>query len=107
MVARRELNFVEAAAEWAKMTGAGRPHRGTLIRWATRGVRGVRLKARRFLGRWYTTADALEDFLRCVEFTPQGVDATDTIRAARVQDTLQKLDAKLAPRTTVRRGGAR
>ena len=97
MVARKEMPFVEAAAEWAKMTGTPRPHRGTMIRWATRGVRGVTLKARRFLGRWYTTSDALEDFLRRCEFAPpqQGVESPGPIRSARIEESLRKLDRKL------------
>ncbi len=34
-----------------------------LARWCVRGVRGIRLPARRIGAKWYTTAAAVESFL--------------------------------------------
>ena len=41
----------------------GRPHISTLWRWATRGVRSVRLETTLIGGRRYTSHEALERFI--------------------------------------------
>ena len=99
------IDMQAAAAYWARITGTPRPHRGTLIRWATKGVRGRRLRAEPLAGRWYTTTDAVEDFLRQVSQPP--ADAVDRsagpARAAQVQRALDDLDAVIAPKQPGRR----
>ncbi len=42
----------------------GRPHVSTLWRWATRGVRGVRLRTFVIGGRRFTDVAAIEEFIR-------------------------------------------
>jgi len=54
----------QAAREWARITKTRRPHRATLIRWCTKGCRGVRLCGRRAGGAWYVTHEALLEFHR-------------------------------------------
>lgn len=107
----KQLSMNQAAAHWAKITGTPRPHRSTIIRWSTRGVRGCRLHAEPIGGRWYTTDQAIEEFLRHVVGTaPRGGQQetpAGAARAAQVQRALDRLDAKLAPRTNARRGGSR
>jgi hypothetical protein len=49
----------------------GYPHKATIIRWITRGVRAqdgrrVRLRAWRFGSRWMTTIEAVEEFAQAV-----------------------------------------
>lgn len=108
---QKQLSMTEAAALWARMTGAPRPHRCTFIRWAVKGVRGCRLRADPIGGRWYTTEQAMEEFHRHVTATvlrdDTGPVAGGAARAAQVQRTLDALDAKIAPRRAGRpRGGA-
>ena len=38
-------------------------HLSTLIRWRTRGVRGIKLEAVRIGGRWFTSREALARFI--------------------------------------------
>lgn len=94
-----KISMVEGAKYWARITGAPRPHRGTLIRWALKGVRGKRLRAEPLAGRWFTTTDAIEEFLRHLT-TPQD-DAADRAagpaRAAQLQRRLDDLDRMIAP----------
>lgn len=95
-----KISMNEGAAYWARITGAPRPHRGTLIRWAQKGVRGRRLQAEPLAGRWYTTAEAIESFLRHLTQLP--ADTADRsagpARAAQVQRALDDLDRRIAPR---------
>ena len=88
------IDMQAAAAYWARITGTPRPHRGTLIRWATKGVRGRRLQAEPLAGRWYTTTDAVDEFLRhMAEPSPGCVEATvGPARAAQVGRSLVELD---------------
>lgn len=62
MNASTPLTVERAAAWWARRSGTPRPHRATLIRWATRGIRGHRLRAECVGGRWYVTEAALVEF---------------------------------------------
>ncbi len=101
----RRITMQAAAAYWAKITGTPRPHRGTLIRWATKGVRGVRLVAEPIAGRWYTTSDAIEDFHR--RMPRPAMTCSDptvfTTRAAQVERAVGELDQMLARRPAGRR----
>lgn len=94
------ISMNEGAAYWSRITGAPRPHRSTLIRWAIKGVRGKRLQAEPLAGRWFTTEPAIEDFLRHVTQLP--ADSTDRsagpARAAQVQRALDDLDRVIAPK---------
>ena len=96
----KKIGMNEGAAYWSRITGTPRPHRSTLIRWATKGCRGKRLRAEPLAGRWFTTTDAIEEFLRHVSELP--ADATDRTagpaRAAQVQRALDDLDRVIAPR---------
>ena len=95
-----KISMNQGAAYWAKITGAPRPHRGTLIRWATKGVRDKRLRAESLAGRWYTTEADIDEFLRHVTMLPP--DVTDRTagpaRAAQVQRSLDDLDRLIAPK---------
>lgn len=94
------ISMNEGAAYWSRITGAPRPHRSTLIRWAIKGVRGKRLQAEPLAGRWFTTEPAIEDFLRHMTQLP--ADSTDRsagpARAAQVQRALDDLDRRIAPK---------
>lgn len=107
----KQLSMNQAAAHWARITGTPRPHRGTLIRWSTRGVRGCRLHAEPIGGRWYTTPQAIEAFLQSLTATAPrdeiGAAPAGAARTAQVQRALDELDAKIGPkRAGRRRGGA-
>jgi len=95
-----KISMNQGAAYWASITGAPRPHRGTLIRWAIRGCRGMRLRAEPLAGRWYTTEAAIEEFLRHVTTLP--ADTVDRsagpARAAQMQRALDDLDRLIAPK---------
>lgn len=106
------IDMQAAAGHWARMTGTPRPHRGTLIRWATRGVRGRRLRGELIAGRWYTTLDDIEEFLR--HMTQPISDCLDRaaapIRAAQVERAIDDLDEMIARKPAGRRaakGGAK
>lgn len=94
---RRLLSMNRVAALWAKHTGTPRPHRATVIRWATKGVKGIRLQAERLGGRWYSTDDAVIDFHRqLVTAAPGGCDlAPGATRAAQIQEALEQLDRRI------------
>ena len=100
-----KISMNQGAAYWARITGAPRPHRGTLIRWATKGCRGKRLQAETLAGRWFTTTDAVEEFLRHVSEVPANVvdRAAGPARAAQVQRSLDDLDRMIAPKQRGRR----
>ena len=100
-----KITMNHGAAYWARITGAPRPNRCTLIRWATKGCRGKRLQAEPLAGRWFTTEAAVEQFLRHVSEMPAvAIDRTaGPARAAQVQRALDDLDRVIAPK----RGGRR
>ncbi|MBW7866548.1 MAG: DUF1580 domain-containing protein [Candidatus Hydrogenedentes bacterium] len=58
----------------------GRPALSTVWRWATKGQNGIRLETRRYGRKWFTSAEALDDFARAL--------------AAR---SIEKLDRPAAP----------
>lgn len=88
------LPMQKVAALWSEITGAPRPHRGTLIRWAVKGVKGRRLRAELLGGRWYSTPEAVSEFHRLM--TTPGNDVADRTagptRAARIQADIDELD---------------
>jgi hypothetical protein len=105
----RKISMNEGAAYWARITGAPRPHRGTLIRWALKGCRGKRLRAETLAGRWFTDEQAIEEFLRHVTEMP--ADAADRsagpARAAQVQRAIDDLDRVIAPKRPGRKPKAK
>ena len=105
----KKISMTEGAAYWSQITGAPRPHRCTLIRWALKGCRGQRLQAEPVAGRWFTTEAAIEDFLRHLsQPAPDAVDRTaGPARAAQVQRALDDLDVRIAPKRGGRRPNAK
>lgn len=57
------LTFSEAARIVPRVNG-NRVNRGTVSRWAKLGIRGVRLDSLRLGGRYVTSREALDRFLR-------------------------------------------
>lgn len=106
---QKKIDMNQGAAYWARITGAPRPHRGTLIRWAIKGCRGRRLRAEPLAGRWFTTEDAIEEFLRHI--SQPRADAVDRsagpARADQVQRNLVDLDRRIAPKRRGRRTKAK
>lgn len=104
-----KITMSDSARLFARLTGAPRPHRATMLRWAIKGVKGTRLRAERLGGRWYTTPEAVEDFLRLVNTVPD--DTADRtagpVRAAQVQRALDDLDRKIAPCRAARKPKAK
>lgn len=49
------------------------PEQSTIIRWAVRGVKGVRLAAKRRGSRWFTTVRAVEEFQSAIDRQAAGV----------------------------------
>ncbi len=96
----RKISMNEGAAYWARITGAPRPHRGTLIRWALKGCRGKRLRAEPLAGRWFTTKADIEEFLRHVTTPPAAAvdQSAGPARAAQIQRSLDALDQMIAPK---------
>jgi hypothetical protein len=100
----QKITMNEGAAYWSRITGTPRPHRSTLIRWAIKGVRGRRLRAEPLAGRWYTTTDAVDDFLRHMTqgSGPADQSASPT-RAAQVGRALDELDQMIERKPAGRR----
>lgn len=90
------MPMTAAARWWARRSGTPRPHKATILRWATRGVRGHRLRAERRGGRWFVSVAALEDFHRVLnEPPPRAADrSAGPIRVAAVARVIQELDAE-------------
>jgi len=93
-----KITMQDSAKLFARITGAPRPHRATMLRWAIKGVKGTRLRAERLGGRWYTTPEAVDDFLRHLNTLPDDASgrAVGPVRAAQVQRALDELDHKIA-----------
>lgn len=92
----RALPLTEAAREWARLTKTPRPHRSTLIRWCTKGCRGVRLCGRRAGNGWVVTHDALVEFHRRLnEWTAHATKAVEAnpARAGEIAAALDELDS--------------
>jgi hypothetical protein len=54
------LSLAEAAEWIARSTGSPKPHISTVNRWATHGVRGVRLQTTRVGAKFWTTAACID-----------------------------------------------
>ena len=86
------MSMERAAAWWSRMSGAPRPHRATLVRWAMHGVRGFRLRAERSGGRWYVTEEALLEFHRRINELPDVASPAGPARAAAIAGRHRRLD---------------
>jgi len=95
MIAVPRLSIEAAATWWARRSGTPKPHRATLIRWATRGVRGIRLPAERVGGRWYVTEAGLLEFHRRLNSRPEVPPPAGAIRAAEIAAAQRELEAIL------------
>lgn len=90
---------VEGAVPLSKAAALipGRPHLATIWRWATRGVRGVRLATVHISGRRMTTPQAIEEFLAELNAgnpaTQADLDADAARRAKQAGDALGRLGA--------------
>lgn len=65
------VTLAEASAFIAEATGCRRPHINTLFRWVTKGVRGHRLHAVRVGRTYWTTHEAITDFLTRMNAGPE------------------------------------
>jgi hypothetical protein len=89
----KAITTIEAARLWARLTGGHRPHHGTIRRWISVGVGGMRLKGIRSGSTWLTTEPALRDFFDQLQagldspHTP-ALDARATEAAAEVDELL-------------------
>jgi hypothetical protein len=98
-VTQNDPMTIDAAARWwARRCGTAKPHRATLIRWATRGCRGRRLRAELHGGRWYVTEQSLRDFHRHLNELPAAAQdrAAGPVRAAEIGSNVCRLEAFLA-----------
>ena len=89
------LPLTVAAREWARITRTPRPHRSTLIRWCTKGCRGVRLCGRRAGNGWFVTRDALVEFHRLTNQRTGGMTSAieaNPARAGEIATALVELD---------------
>ncbi len=86
------LGLNQAAREWARLTGTTKPHRSTLLRWATRGVRGVRLAAERAGNSWAITPAALAEFHRQLNDRPAVTVQAGPVRAAQIAQANDEFD---------------
>lgn len=87
-----------AAAWWARRSGTPRPHRATLIRWATRGVKGHRLRAERNGGRWYVTEAALVEFHRVLNEQSIAIPTAGPVRVSEIAAAQRRLDELIGQR---------
>jgi hypothetical protein len=93
------MSMERAAAWWADRSHTPRPHRQTLIRWATRGVQGTRLRAERRGYRWFVTEEALVEFHRLLNaIDSQAARPASLARSAEIEANLDRLDRKLSRR---------
>lgn len=77
MLDHEDLILLPTAAAWiAQRTGGRRPNISTLHRWATRGVRGVRLETVAVGHVRYTSVEAVRRFLNAKPAQPGPVTPT-------------------------------
>lgn len=60
------LSFAEAASRLPRRRNGKRPHRNTLLRWATEGLHGVPLETIRIGGTLCTSIEALQRFFNAL-----------------------------------------
>jgi hypothetical protein len=95
---------LRAAADWiACHTGVKKPHASTMTRWATRGVKGVRLQVTRVGAKLWTTPGSLAEFLDALNArtSPESVPATPEtfqagVRRHQIESACMHLDALCA-----------
>ncbi len=86
------LSLTEAARRLPRRRKGKRPHPSTLFRWASNGLRGVRLETLRVGGTTYTTMEALQRFFEGL--SPDGdAPAPSPPRQPDDGDTDRQLDA--------------
>ncbi len=72
-----------------------RVHPATFHRWHVRGLRGIKLKAKRIGGRWYVTRQAVLDFIRDRSYqeeqAPKNHRPSDNTRQERIEAALQAM----------------
>lgn len=99
-----KLSIEQAARWWARESRTPKPHKATIVRWATRGVRGRRLRAEFICGRWWVTEDDLRRFHREVnEANGSPTHCGGPVRAAQIAIAHQRLADILAERPRGRR----
>jgi hypothetical protein len=103
------MSMIDAAKWLAAMTGGPRPHAHTVLRWATKGIRGQRLRAERIGGRWFVTPQALAEFHRRINQEPEGghVGEAGDMRRGQVQAAVAQLRETIKPRGPGRKGARR
>lgn len=87
------VSLVEAARSFPTSNGRG-IHVGTLGRWRSIGVRGVRLEAVRVGGRWMTSWQALDRFVTCLNATRQASPPSETSSRRLPANVERQLDAE-------------
>lgn len=106
-VESKRFDMTKAAAYVAKKTGAPRPHRATILRWATRGIRGCKLRAEPVGARWYTSPEDVDEFLRQTAAAAAWHDApAGPVRAGQITSAIAELDAELEGTGRRKRRGA-
>ena len=86
------LSFSDAASHLPRRRAGKRPHVATLYRWASRGVRGVKLETIRVGGTLCTSIEALQRF--CERLTDPHAPPASQTTAAREREA-QKAERQL------------
>jgi len=81
LVFERLISFIEAT----RVT-PGRPHVSTVVRWGTKGVRGVLLETILVGGRRFTSHEAIERFIAAVTAAANGEPAPTRTPAQRQRE---------------------
>lgn len=93
------LTLVEAAG-WLERRFGRRPNVATIWRWATRGIKGVRLATIALGRRRYTTVNALKQFIAESSQPDAGRDRVDAVSGSKVAaDTKRFTEAEIATAT--------
>lgn len=96
------LTLVEAAG-WLERRFGRRPNVATIWRWATRGIKGVRLATIALGRRRFTTVGALEQFIAESSQPDAGRDRVAAVGGSKVAaDTKRFTDAEIATATSRR-----
>lgn len=67
-------------------------HPSTLMRWMTKGCRGIVLEGQKIGGRWYTSDEAIDRFLAKLNSGRQRlVSEADEVRNERVEQALKEV----------------
>jgi hypothetical protein len=90
LLEERVVTLVEAARLVPPGRGGRPTHLSTLLRWITRGVRGVRLEAVRLGGRWVTSKEALQRFADRLTTAEQAPTSAVSTRRTRAVDAVEQ-----------------